>query len=311
VPFRSEKPLVILLLIFGCAVAVGQTLNVTRPDAVYFPNKKLTPATIIDGNFDTVSKRQYVVVEGYINYIADFPTAETDGDFHFEMQSAKKIRIPGLKDPNGFVCEIDPVLQLSGRDMLKQIKRNDPSTFRKVRVYGWLRFGTEATHSGVRDYLVGGQKFTGHWEIHPVEKIDAIDHGSPLKIGPTAGYMAPKMKIRYKLNDTNFENRSATNYGALIGNVKRIMSSPNQSGDFDVALEVNSTIYTATIPQYYVQNFNSSTRTLSLVHSPNFASIQYSLKPSDTKQRTFYGVRNWTFDSGKPVPALQPVEMIK
>jgi hypothetical protein len=39
--------------------------------------------------------------------------------------------------------------------------------------------------------------------------------------------------------------------------------------------------------------------------------IAMILKPSDSKQHTFYGLRNWTFSTGKPVPALQPVEMIK
>jgi hypothetical protein len=92
--------------------------------------------------------------------------------------------------------------------------------------------------------------------------------------------------------------------------VKQI-AGPNQDGDYDIQLEVNSTNYTASIPQYYVQSFDPSTRTLTFVHSPNFSAIHYSLKRSDTKQQTFYGLRNWTFTTGKPIPALQPVEMIK
>jgi hypothetical protein len=61
----------------------------------------------------------------------------------------------------------------------------------------------------------------------------------------------------------------------------------------------------------YVQSFNAITQTLAFVHAPNFGAINYLLKPSDSKQRTFYGLRNWTFSTGKPIPALQPVEMIK
>jgi len=58
-------------------------------------------------------------------------------------------------------------------------------------------------------------------------------------------------------------------------------------------------------------NITGNNNTLAFVHSPNFATIHDSLKPTDSKQRTFYGLRNWTFSTGKPVPALQPVEMIK
>ena len=307
---RFNNNIVLPFALLVCASAAAQTLTVTRNSSVYIPNKKLTPVTIIDGSFDTVSKRQYIIVEGYINYIAAFPKAETDGDFHFEMQSAKNIRKVGNADPNGLVCEIDPVLQLAGLAAFQQIKRNDPSTFRKVRVYGWLRYGTEATHSGVRPYKIGGKPFTGHWEVHPVERIETIDGGSSFKIGPAATYVPPNVAIRYKLDDSQFTHNNSTNYAHLRGNVKSIMG-PNSSGDYDVKLEVNATNYIATIPQYYVQSFNSSTQTVNFVHSPNFSSIHYSLKPSDGTQHTFYGLRNWTFATGKPNPALQPVEMIK
>ena len=301
-------------VVFGsCSLVSAQTLSITRPDAAYTPTQKLDPAKVIDpANFDTLSQRQYVVVEGYINYIAVFPTAEGDGDFHFEMQRTPTLRKPG-SDPNGLVCEIDPVLQLGGCDAFRQIKRHDPATFRKVRVYGFLRFGTEITHSGVRLYNVGGQVIKGHWEIHPVEEVVSIDNKPHFQIGPSAKYVSPtkSKSLRYKLNDTNFEGRSATNYGALRGTIKGIKTSPNQSGDLDVALQVNLTMYTATIPQYYVTSFNPGSQTVSFVQLPNFASIHYSLKPSDAKQQTFYGLRNWSFSQGKATPALQPVEMIK
>jgi hypothetical protein len=199
---RFNKNIVLTFALLACASAAAQTLTVTRNSSVYVPNKKLTPVTIIDGSFDTVSRRQYIIVEGYINYIAAFPKAETDGDFHFEMQSDKNIRKVGNADPNGLVCEIDPVLQLAGLAAFQQIKRNDPNTFRKVRVYGWLRYGTETTHSGVRPYKIGGKPFTGHWEVHPVERIETIDGGSSFKIGPAATYVPPNVAVRYKLDDS-------------------------------------------------------------------------------------------------------------
>ncbi len=38
-----------------------------------------------------------------------------------------------------------------------------PATYRKVRVYGFLRFGTEANHAGVQKYeLPGGSIISGH-----------------------------------------------------------------------------------------------------------------------------------------------------
>jgi hypothetical protein len=123
------------------------------------------------------------------------------------MQRTPTLRKPGKSDPNGLVCEIDPVLQLDGCDAFSQIKRHDPATFRKVRVYGFLRFGTEITHSGVRPYNIGGEVIKGHWEIHPVEKIVSIDNKPHFQIGPSAKYVSPtkSKSLRYKLNDTNFK----------------------------------------------------------------------------------------------------------
>jgi hypothetical protein len=261
-------------------------------------------------HFKGTASGQYIVVQGYIDCLgSEWP--EKDGDYHFELQSTNAKRGGGVT-PNGLVCEIDPTLRLANSAALKAIHRDDPSTYRKVRVYGYLRFGSEKTsHSGIHVYsLSNGQTIKGHWEIHPVEKVVSIDSGPSLQIGPTAKYVKPVVSHRYSLTDENFKSQNMSNYAGLRGTVKSI-TGPNDSGDFDVRLEVNTTIYTATIPQYYVQSFNAITQTLAFVHSPNFAAIHYSLKPSDTKQRTFYGLRNWTFSTGKPVPALQPVEMIK
>jgi hypothetical protein len=302
----------IATFLFTASTCVSaQTLNVKRFDAAYVPSQKLDPTKILAPNrFSQTAARQYVVVEGYIDYVAK-AWPEADGDYHFEMQKTGAQRGTGVS-PDGLVCEIDPALQLSNSAVLRQIK-DDKSTYRKARVYGYLRFGTEKTgHSGIKVYDIGnGATIEGHWEIHPVEKIISIDNKPPFQIGPSAQYVSTMRSKRYKLNDTNFKSQTASNYGALRGNVKSIKASSNQSGDLDVALEVNSTIYTATIPQYYVASFNPGTKTVRFVHLPNFASIHYSLKPSDTRVRTLYGLRNWTFKPGKATPALQPVEMIR
>jgi hypothetical protein len=289
----------------------SQTFTVTRPNAAYHPSHKFSPSGLMAvEHFKGTASGQYVLVEGYIDYVAE-AWPEKDGDYHFELQSTKAKR-GGSFSPNGLVCEIDPTLRLTNSEALKAIDRDDPTTYRKVRVYGYLRFGSEKmSHSGIHVYsLDNGQTIKGHWELHPVEKVVSIGGGPSLRIGPTATYAKPPVSGRYSLTDENFKSQNMSNYAALRGTVKSI-TGPNNSGDFDVRLEVNTTPYTATIPQYYVQSFNANTQTLAFVHSANFAAIHYSLKPSDSKQRTFYGLRNWTFSTGKPVPALQPVEMIK
>jgi hypothetical protein len=288
----------------------SQTFTVTRPNAAYHPNHKFTPAGLMAvEHFKATASGQYIMVEGYIDCLGS-KWPEKDGDYHIEVQSTNAKRVAGAS-PDGLVCEIDPTLRLANSAALKAINRDDPTTYRKVRVYGYLRFGSEkVNHSGIHVYsLPNGQTIKGHWEIHPVEKVVSIGGGPSLHIGPTATYVKP-VSGRYSLTDENFKSQTMSNYAALRGTVKSI-AGPNDSGDFDVRLEVNTTTYLATIPQYYVQSFNANTQTLAFVHSPNFAAIHYSLKPSDSKQRTFYGLRNWTFSTGKPVPALQPVEMIK
>jgi hypothetical protein len=300
-----------ITLLILLTTANSQTFTVTRSNAAYSPNHKFSPDGLMAvEHFKGTVSGQYIVVEGYIDCLGS-TWPEKDGDYHFELQSTNAKRGANVT-PNGLVCEIDPTLRLANSDALKAIDRDDPTTYRKVRVYGYLRFGSEKTnHSGIHVYSLGNeQTIKGHWEIHPVEKVVSIGFGGPsLHIGPTATYAKP-VSGRYSLTDENFKSQNMSNYAALRGTVKSI-TGPNNSGDFDVRLEVNTTMYTATIPQYYVQSFNTTTQTLAFVHSPNFATIEYSLKPSDSKQRTFYGLRNWTFSTGKPVPALQPVEMIK
>jgi len=166
-------------LVIGWSQSWAQIQTVGRSPSAYNANSPLDPATLMSqSNFDNTSRHTYVVVEGYIDYVAgtiskDANTTrvgtEADGDFHFEMQSTNVARPPG-ESPNGLVCEIDPAWQLSGWQALSQISRKKPSTYRKVRVYGELRFGTEAHHSGTRTYQYGnGRTITGHWEIHPIE----------------------------------------------------------------------------------------------------------------------------------------------
>jgi hypothetical protein len=310
------------VILFGLLIVVkAEPLAVARKQAAYH-HPALKPATILSPqNFEQMSKLGYVVVEGYIDYVAtSWP--EDDGDYHFEMQNTKKLHDkPNPKD--GLVCEIDPVLQPKTAETLRKIKQDDPTTYRKVRVFGWLRFGTERNHAGVQDYDFGGNKpVNGHWEIHPVEKIETIDNGPFFSLGPAAEYLKwPKqgkgtIAKRYKVNDEKFADANdphtkVSNYAKLVGNVKKIKSAPNDSRDLDVDFEVNSTIYLATIPEYYIESFNPNTETVKFRQLTNFKLVNYTLKPSDSKVRTFYGLRAWRFNNGKIFPTLAPVEMVK
>jgi hypothetical protein len=304
-------PLIFVVALFALlATAKPQTITVTRPDSAYHPDAVLDPATLLSpDNFTKTDSGRYVVIEGYIDYYAT-TWPEPDGDYHFEMQSTDKQHTHNPKD--GLVCEIDPVLRLDGAEALKEIDQHKPSTYRKVRVYGFLRFGTEANHAGCQKYkLPNGKLVSGHWEIHPVEKVESIDNKSAFKIGSSAQYVDPPEGGRYGLDDTDFPKRTVSNYAVLRGNVKGITKSTDQSGDFEVTLEVNTKTYAATIPQYYVAGFDESTQTLSFVNVPNFSSINYSLAPSDEKAQTFYGLRNWQFRQSEAIPTLAPVEIIK
>lgn len=314
-------PTLCFLFFVLLAAANAQPLSVTRPNAVYHPNDAVDPASLMSPeNFLKSASRDYVVVEGYIDYVAGTISdtshttkvgTEADGDFHFEMQTTNTLR-PGGESPNGLVCEIDPALQILGWNALTQIDRKVPQTYRKVRVYGWLRFGTEAGHSGVKSYTyASGKIIKGHWEIHPVEKIESIDNGTPFQIGPSAKYSAWPIANRYKVTNANFGKQTLSNYAKVTGKVTRIQASPDQSGDLYISLLLSTTTYTALIPQYYVASFDANTQAANFVHLPNFASINYSLAPSNTKSRTFYGLKTWKFQQGRALPALEPVEMIK
>jgi hypothetical protein len=311
----------LLLVPFLSGTATGQIPIVGRPAGAYHPESPLDPATLMSqANFAKTSGRGYVVVEGYIDYVAgtiskDGKTTrvgtEADGDFHFEMQSTNASRPPG-ESPNGLVCEIDPGWQLSGWNALSQISRRSPTTYRKVRVYGWLRFGTEAHHSGTRPYRFGnGKIINGHWEIHPVEKIEAIDNRGPLIIGPAGRVGSWPIANRYKVTNANFAKAGLSNYAKITGKVERLAASADRSGDVDVWLRSASRRYLATIPQYYISQFDQNSQTVSFLHVANFASIGYSLRPDAAKTRTLYGLRNWKFRLGVAFPALQPVEMIR
>ncbi len=313
------RTLVAVLCAFS-AISYAQTFSVTRDPAAYHPESVLHPETLLSpDNFKNIQSGQYVVVEGYIDYYAvSWP--EADGDYHFEMQSTAKEHTHNPID--GLVCEIDPVLRLKGAEALKDIDQHDRGTYRKARVYGWLRFGTERNHAGVQDYDIGNGKIVnGHWEIHPVEKVETIDDKEPFVIGPEAEYVKPptkgkgSMAERYKINDDNFPletgRYAGSNYVRITGNVKGIRESPDQSGDLDVDFEVDTKTYTVIIPQYYIESFDADTQTVKFLHLSNFKSINYSLKPSDMKTLTFYGLRNWIFNNGEMIPTLAPVEMIK
>lgn len=301
-------------------IASGQTYGVARPNAAYRPSDALDPATLMSQeNFRDTANRGYATVEGYINYVAGTISTDgtktrirtqADGDFHFEMQTTNAPRPKGIS-PAGLVCEINPAWQLKNWNALSQISRQNKSTYRKVRVYGRVRFGTESGHSGTRIYQIGnGKTLNGHWEIHPVERIEAIDGRGPLDIGPSARITSWPIKARYKVTNANFSKPGPSNFAKLIGSVQRILSSPDGSGDVDVLLKIGATTYLATIPQYYIKAFDRNTQTLVLHPLKNFAAINHSLKPGNSK-RTFYGLRSWKFGEAGAFAALQPVEMIK
>ncbi|MEY2480635.1 MAG: hypothetical protein QOI04_1562 [Verrucomicrobiota bacterium] len=301
----------LIAALFGLfTVARAQTLEVKRSDAAYHSDDVLDPRTLLSPkNFNNIISGRYVIVEGFIDYVAS-AWPEKDGDFHFEMQTTNKLHTKNPKD--GLVCEIDPLLQLEASEALKDIDQKKRSTYRKARVYGFLRFGTEANHAGVQKYtLPNGTVVSGHWEIHPVERVESIDSGSSLKLGPTAKYVRPPMDIRYGLDDTDFPKHTVSNYGVLRGTVKKISAGADGSGDVDVSLEVNSKTYIATIPQYCIANFDPSAQTVKLAQLPTFQSINYSLAPSETEQRSFYGLRNWRFNGSQMTPTMAPVETIK
>jgi hypothetical protein len=315
----SFRMLFVVFFAFSQSVT-AQINGIVRLPAAYHTDDILDPATLMSQhNFSDTARHGYVVVEGYIDYVAGTISnsgnttrvkTEADGDFHFEMQSTTVAR-PAGESPNGLVCEIDPAWQLKNWNLLSQISRKNPNTYRKVRVYGWLRFGTEKGHSGTRNYQIENSNiFPGHWEIHPVEKVEAIDGRGAFAIGPAALVTSWPIAKRYKVTNATFVKPGMSNYAKLVGTVQRITKSPNGSQDFDVLLKAGSRVFLATIPQYYIANFDANTHTLTLARLPNFAAINYSLQPGNIR-RTFYGLRNWKFDQVGAFAALQPVEMIK
>src|SRR6266480_696667 len=84
--------------------ATGQINFHARSDDAYHADDVLDPATLMSQqNFKDTARRGYVVVEGYIDYVAGtIPKSgnttriktEADGDFHFEMQSTNTARPP-------------------------------------------------------------------------------------------------------------------------------------------------------------------------------------------------------------------------
>jgi len=197
--------------------------------------------------------------------------------------------------------------------MLSQISRKNLSTYRKVRVYGGLRFGTEVNHSGTRTSQYGnGRTIAGHSEIHPVERVESIDGRGPFTIGPSAKVSSWPTAQRYKVTNANCAKTGPSNYAKLTGKVERIAASADKSGDVDVWVRTTpQRRYIATIPQYYVSHSDPAAQIITFLQLPNFAAVHYSLQPSNAKPRTFCGLRNWKFSLGSTFPALQPVEMLR
>jgi hypothetical protein len=151
---------------------------------------------------------------------------------------------------------------------------------------------------------------SGHWEIHPVEKVESIDTGTPFQIGPGARIASWPIVKRYKVTNQNFGIPTKSNYAKLVGKVKSITRNA-ESGDLYVSLQLQTKTFTAMIPQYYVADFDTNTQTARFLHLPNFAAINYVLAPNLQTKRSFYGLKNWKFQEGLALPAMQPVESIR
>jgi hypothetical protein len=319
--FNAASLVLAVASLFACQSASAQLSGHARSRESYHPNDVLNPEDLMSQErFGDSARRGYVVVEGYIDYVAGTIVdassttrvkTEADGDYHFEMQSTNSPR-PGGESPNGLVCEIDPAWQLKNWNILSQIDRKKPATYRRVRVYGWLRFGTELGHSGTQPYNIGnGRIVKGHWEIHPVERVEAADNGKPFDIGPSARVASWPAAQRYKVTNANFGVAGPSNYARLSGRVIQTIPSSDKSGDVDVWINTGKRKYLATVPHYYVESFDAQRQTINFIHVSNFSTIGYSLTAGTGLTRVFYGLRNWKFRLGVAFPALQPVEMIK
>lgn len=300
---------------FSPSQAVTNTRSVTAYQ-VDDSGQSFTPDEIMDPkNFEKVSDLHYVKVTGYLVYVAGTAPSggtttqigiEADGDIHFELASTPAPRPSGV-NPNGLVCEITPPYQLTNAMAIGRfVNQHNPSTYKKVTVYGCLRFGTEgATHSGYRVYPLGNSTFPGHWEIHPVEKVEV--EGTVL--GPGGNYVMPQPAARYKLTAADFQKPSMSNHGELRGKVILIQGSPDGSGDVQVTLDDgagNKTL--AVIPAYYVNGFDAQSVNLNS-NLQGFSSVS-GIEVGDSY--TFDGMRRWTFnmDEGEAQATLEPVEMV-
>lgn len=288
-----------------------------RDDSVYQNDSSgnpYSPDEIMDpANFKDITKLHYVKVSGYLTYVAGSAPAngttttiriEADGDIHFELASANTQR-PARVNPNGLVCEITPPYQLdNGTRIGDFVNQFNPSTYKKITVYGYLRYGTEGTtHSGYHEYPLGSSTFGGHWEIHPVEKVEVED----VVIGKDGKYVTEDPSARYKLNASNFQKSSMSNHGELKGKVTSFQSSPDNSGDEDVQIsdaQGNTTL--VVIPVYYIKN--TGTQTVDLRGNLDGFSTVNAISIGQTY--TFDGLRSWRFDNDIPTALMEPLEKV-
>lgn len=313
---------------------IGQAFSIDRASAAYRPSHKYKPSQILSsGSFGSLLGRHYVTVEGWICYVAtgtprysNLPGLEADWDVHFGLIDTVP---PAGVDVNAayrkthaLTCEITPTARLSMTSALMDIHNTSKTTYRKVRVRGYLRLGSEQNHEGTADYLYNG--FTlknGHWEIHPVESVESIDSGTHFTIGPNAIYALVPPADRYKLgwskwsySPTN-QNQNTTNHGALKGRVTSMAVAADGSGDIELALtrdDGSSGLQMATlavIPEYYVQHFDVAAHQLTL-RPGTIGNLPNPIQLGALV--TLSGLRSWRFGpSGPPSPVMDPVEKIE
>ncbi len=313
---------------------LGQPFSIDRAASVYRPSHKYKPSQILSiGSFASLGSRHYVTVEGWICYVAtgtphysNLPGLEADWDVHFGLIDA--IPPAGVvvnaeyRKSHALTCEITPTARLVMTSALKDIQNTVKTTYRKVRVKGYLRLGSEQNHEGTADYVSNG--FTlknGHWEVHPVESIESIDSKPHFTVGPDAIYAIVPPSDRYKLDWSKWsysltnQTQNTTNHGALKGRVTSMSAASDGSGDVELALtrEDGSTgLQMATltvIPQYYIQHFDAATHQLTL-RPGTICNLSSPIQIGTLA--TLSGLRSWRFGpSGPPSPVMDPVEKIE
>lgn len=303
----------------------GQPFTIDRDQSAYHSGDVLGVEQILSpANFSQHWDKRYVTVEAWLCYVAtatphysNLPGLEADWDVHFGLVDTLPPNHQAVtqtyRKTHALTCEITPECRLVGTNSLMAIHNGSATTYRKVRVKGYLRLGTESGHEGAMSYTYGNSQTlsSGHWEIHPVESVETIDTKPHFTLGPNAVYATVPPADRFKLTWTTWKTVSSTNYGALNGKVLALRQAADGSGDVEIDIKDTATTKktTVVVPQYYIFAFDSMTNTLFFRSSLGVYS-QDSIKAGDVAK--FSGLRSWRFTGSTPqlTPVMQPVEKI-